>query len=189
MKKIIFLFLGIIVVGTGGFYGGFLVGELNGRAETKAKDTKPLMNLLLVQAGMKKEFVEMNREQLYSNLDLFETLQSSRWITATNKQWLKQNILIARDYWIAAGGMILQSKEEALRTRQQVAQIKSASGVQMGMTINGMKVSPFYFEEEDHKVRVLFDRYSGQTSLMHDMIVGMVEKAGKKLLEESAQHP
>jgi hypothetical protein len=173
MKKIGLIILLVAVVGAGSFYGGFRVGEFNGGIERAAKNTGPLMNLLLTEAGMKKELLEMNREQLYSNLTFYEAAQSSRLVTPANKKWLKENILLARDYWMAAGGTILQTEDEAKKNRQQVEEIRKATGVQMGVTLNGIKVSPFYFEEEDRRVRSLFDHYAGQTSVLH----GMVKKA------------
>ncbi|MBS0631752.1 MAG: hypothetical protein JSS11_07535 [Verrucomicrobia bacterium] len=177
MKKIAILGLVLLVVGIGSFYGGYRVGELNGLIAGTAKDTGPLMNLLLTEAGMKKEQMEMNREQLYSNLTLYEASQSSPLVTSENKKWLKQNILLAKDYWTAAGGTILQTADGAKKTRQQVEAFRSATGVTMGMTMNGVTVSPFYFEEEDRRVRELFRRYEGQESDLHDLIFGMVKQA------------
>ena len=188
MKKIALLLLLIAVVAAGSFYGGYRVGELNGNVANATKNTGPLMNLLLVQAGMKKELVEMNHEQLYSNLGLYEALLTSRLVTPENKKWLKENILLARDYWIAAGGTILQTEEESKKIRQQVEEIRAATGVQMAMTLNGTQASPFHFEEEDRHVRDLFGRYSGQTSFLHDMIVGMVKNA-KEASNQSPEPP
>lgn len=177
MTKTALLLLILVAACVGSFYGGFRVGELNGRVEEAARDTDPLLNLLLVQAGMEKELVDMNRGRLYGNLDFFDELRSSRLVTPANKNLLEQNILLARDYWQAAGGKILQTEEEAKQMRQTVEEIQSATGVRMGMTFNGMQVSPFFFEEKDRRVTELFDRYSGRMSMLHDMIVEMVEKA------------
>jgi hypothetical protein len=180
MKKLAWLVLVVVATGVGSFYGGYRVGELNGTIADSASNTGPLMNLLLVQAGREKDIVEMNREQLYGNLSIYDASQSSILVTPRNKRWSKQRILLARDYWAAAGGVIMQTEGEAKRTREQVAEIQAATGVQTGMFVNGVQVSPFYFEQEDRNVRELFGRYSGQTSALHDMIVKMVDEAKKR---------
>jgi hypothetical protein len=180
MKKILLYVLIAVVACAAGFYGGFRVGEFNGRIEVSAKNTGPLMNLLLLQTKMEEEQMEMNREQLYGNLDFYDVLRSSRLVTSENKRWLEESILLAKDYWQAAGGTVLQTEEAAMQTRKAVEEIKAATGVPMGMILNGVKVSPFLFEEQDRRVRELFARYSDKNSTLHEMIVEMVEKAKKE---------
>ncbi|HVU15532.1 MAG TPA: hypothetical protein VHD32_01305 [Candidatus Didemnitutus sp.] len=159
------------------FYAGVRYGELNGRIEIAASDTSPLMNLLLVESGKEKELMEMNREQLYLNLNLFEIARNSRLVSERNKRLAEQRILFAKDYWQAVGGKIILSDDEKEKERRRVREIQAATGITPGMTINGVEVSPFYFTIQDRATRELFIKYADQKSRLHDFIVGMVDEA------------
>jgi Ni,Fe-hydrogenase I large subunit len=179
MKKLGIILIAVAVACTGTFYAGLFYGKFNGRIEGAVMETGPLMNLLLAQAGNEKELIEMNRERLYFNLDLYDALSSSPLVSSENKRMLEERILVAKDYWQAAGGQLLQSEEQKKQMRQTVEQIQSATGVQMKMTMNGVTASPFLFEEKERRIAALFSRYADRQSRLHDFIVGMVKEAKK----------
>lgn len=179
MKKYLLVSAACLILCAAFFYTGVRYGDFNARVEVAATDTGPLMNLLLIEAGRKEEFMEMNREQLYMNLGFFESLRTSRLVSAQNKKLVEQRILLAKDYWQAVGGTILQTEEEKSRYREQVAAIQSATGIPMTLEMHGVKVSPFIFEEQDEQARQLFSKYADRKSHLHDLIVGMVEEAKK----------
>jgi hypothetical protein len=180
MKKLAIIVTLCGVACAGSFYAGFRYGTFNGQIEASALNTGPLMNLLLFEAGKKKELLEMNREQLYFPLDVYDALRSSRLVSRANKEILEQRILIAKDYWQVAGGKILQTEEEAKKARQTIDEIQTAAGIPVTMTMNGVKVSPFMFEDKDRRIAALFSRYSSQKSRLNDFIVGMVAEAKKE---------
>ncbi|MBI5381498.1 MAG: hypothetical protein HZA31_06320 [Opitutae bacterium] len=180
MKKILLISVACLLLCIGCFIVGVRYGEFNGRVEAAAKDTGPLMNLLLIGAGKEKELVQMNREQLYMNLGLFESLRTSHLVSGENRRLVEQRILLAKDYWQAVGGTILQTEEEKKKNREQVAAIQSAAGVPMTLMMNGVKVSPFYFEEQDQRARDIFSQYADQKSYLYDFIVSLVEEAKKR---------
>jgi hypothetical protein len=179
MKKLAIVLMLCAAACAGSFYAGFRYGRFNGQIEVAAMNTGPLMNLLLFEAGKKKELLEMNREQLYFPLDVYDALRSSRLVSRANKEILEQRILIAKDYWQAAGGKILQTEEEGKKARQTIEEIRTAAGIPVTMTMNGVKVSPFMFEEKDGRIATLFSRYADQKSRLNDFIVGMVDEAKK----------
>lgn len=180
MKKYLLISAVCLILCAAFFYAGVRYGDFNARVEVAATNTGPLMNLLLVEAGKEKEFVEMNREQLYMNLGLFESFRTYWLVSGQNKKLVEQRILFAKDHWQAAGGKILQTEEEKKKRREDVAAIQAATGIPMTLTMNGVKVSPYYFEEQDQRARDLFSQYADQKSHLHDFIVGMVEEAKKR---------
>jgi len=187
MKKYLIIFTVCLILCMAFFYAGVRYGDFNARVEVAASNTGPLMNLLLIGAGKNKEFIEMNREQLYMNLGLFDSLRTSRLVSSRNKKLAQQRILFAKDYWQAVGGTILQTEEEKKLQRQSVDEFRSAAGITPSLTINGVKVSPFYFEEQDQRARELFSRYADQKSVLHDFIVGLVAEAKEGQPNEAVQ--
>jgi hypothetical protein len=180
MRRYLIISVVCLLLCAGSFFAGARYGELNGRVEAAALNTGPLMNLLLIGAGKEKELVDMNREQLFMNLGLFDSLRTSRLVSGENKRLVEQRILFAKDYWQATGGAILQTEEEKKKNREQVAAIQSATGGPLTVTMNGVKVSPYYFEEQDQRARDLFRKYADQKSRLYDFISEMVEEAKKR---------
>jgi hypothetical protein len=177
MKKYLLISVVCLLLCAGSFFAGARYGEFNGHIEAAAKNTGPLLNLLLIGAGKEKELIDMNRSQLYMNLGLFESLRSSCLVSDENKRLSEQRILFAKDYWQAAGGKILQTEEEKKEDRQRIEKIQSEDGITPGLSINGVSVSPFYFEEQDQQARDLFSRYADQNSVLHDFIITLVGEA------------
>jgi hypothetical protein len=180
MKSILLVFVISVAMSCVAFYAGFLHGEFNGRLEQSARDTGPLMNLLLARAGMEKDLIEMNREQLYIGVDVYDALRQSWRVTRKNKALLDDRILVAKDYWQAVGGTVLQTDAQKKESRQGVDDIQALAGIPMTRTVDGVKVSPGWIEEKDRRIAALFSKYSDRKSSLHDFITGMVNQAKKK---------